>query len=106
LVFERPATTQDLCSFPTRRSSDLRACGVTEAQKQKLKLAARGDMARFFDDVAELREKYEGQADNNMINEASQACQPLQKRFLTRSEEHTSELQSRENLVCRLLLEK
>src|SRR5690606_40310107 len=27
-------------------------------------------------------------------------------RFLRRSEEHTSELQSRENLVCRLLLEK
>src|SRR5690606_41632305 len=27
-------------------------------------------------------------------------------RFTKRSEEHTSELQSRENLVCRLLLEK
>src|SRR5690606_41453534 len=27
-------------------------------------------------------------------------------RHLSRSEEHTSELQSRENLVCRLLLEK
>src|SRR5690606_39478255 len=27
-------------------------------------------------------------------------------RGITRSEEHTSELQSRENLVCRLLLEK
>src|SRR5690606_39490374 len=27
-------------------------------------------------------------------------------RWLARSEEHTSELQSRENLVCRLLLEK
>src|SRR5690606_41212252 len=26
--------------------------------------------------------------------------------LITRSEEHTSELQSRENLVCRLLLEK
>ena len=26
--------------------------------------------------------------------------------FLIRSEEHTSELQSRRNLVCRLLLEK
>src|SRR5690606_41640510 len=26
--------------------------------------------------------------------------------FILRSEEHTSELQSRENLVCRLLLEK
>src|SRR5436309_7692749 len=28
------------------------------------------------------------------------------KSYLARSEEHTSELQSRENLVCRLLLEK
>src|SRR5690606_41970396 len=32
------------------------------------------------------------------------ATGPTRKR--TRSEEHTSELQSRENLVCRLLLEK
>src|SRR5690606_40356836 len=32
--------------------------------------------------------------------------QILLLRFATRSEEHTSELQSRENLVCRLLLEK
>src|SRR5690606_40520418 len=31
-------------------------------------------------------------------------CYPQQRR--PRSEEHTSELQSRENLVCRLLLEK
>src|SRR5690606_41948871 len=30
----------------------------------------------------------------------------LLDRLLARSEEHTSELQSRENLVCRLLLEK
>src|SRR5690606_41789718 len=28
------------------------------------------------------------------------------RKFVGRSEEHTSELQSRENLVCRLLLEK
>src|SRR5690606_42160144 len=28
------------------------------------------------------------------------------RRFIARSEEHTSELQSREKLVCRLLLEK
>src|SRR5690606_18754602 len=31
---------------------------------------------------------------------------PLQRSQYRRSEEHTSELQSRENLVCRLLLEK
>src|SRR5690606_42069359 len=35
------------------------------------------------------------------------AFEPLDSRGCsTRSEEHTSELQSRENLVCRLLLEK
>src|SRR5690606_41120806 len=31
---------------------------------------------------------------------------PVARRDEVRSEEHTSELQSRENLVCRLLLEK
>src|SRR5690606_41997955 len=34
------------------------------------------------------------------------ACIALYAMQLKRSEEHTSELQSRENLVCRLLLEK
>src|SRR5690606_40659694 len=33
-------------------------------------------------------------------------CFNRERATLTRSEEHTSELQSRENLVCRLLLEK
>src|SRR5690606_40276888 len=31
---------------------------------------------------------------------------PIESTLTSRSEEHTSELQSRENLVCRLLLEK
>src|SRR5690606_5135011 len=34
------------------------------------------------------------------------SCGPTRLRTMPRSEEHTSELQSRENLVCRLLLEK
>src|SRR5690625_1956883 len=34
------------------------------------------------------------------------ACHHLMRRGLIRSEEHTSELQSRGHLVCRLLLEK
>src|SRR5690606_6532621 len=37
---------------------------------------------------------------------ASSAVSTWGARFMARSEEHTSELQSRENLVCRLLLEK
>src|SRR2546430_3386904 len=36
----------------------------------------------------------------------SQHCRRLFEQMRTRSEEHTSELQSQSNLVCRLLLEK
>src|SRR2546422_11249663 len=37
---------------------------------------------------------------------AALAGKPARLRFVMRSEEHTSELQSRLHLVCRLLLEK
>src|SRR5690606_40067674 len=40
------------------------------------------------------------------ISEAATSQESSQERPVGRSEEHTSELQSRENLVCRLLLEK
>src|SRR5690606_39919584 len=40
-----------------------------------------------------------------LFNESCRACSRCISRS-ERSEEHTSELQSRENLVCRLLLEK
>src|SRR5207302_8463410 len=68
---------RDLHSFPTRRSSDL-------------------DEGKYRD------------PDPN-INEPG-FHKPHKLAFtyvkVSRSEEHTSELQSRENLVCRLLLEK
>src|SRR5690606_41568765 len=54
-----------------------------DADFQKLEVAARWDQA--------IREHL---------------AYSLYGRAQTRSEEHTSELQSRENLVCRLLLEK
>src|SRR5690606_41508924 len=41
----------------------------------------------------------------NQLNGAK-SINPESLRYLSQSEEHTSELQSRENLVCRLLLEK
>src|SRR5690349_22650850 len=37
---------------------------------------------------------------------AMNSCRPPSSRTSSRSEEHTSELQSRRDLVCRLLLEK
>src|SRR5690606_8373038 len=47
---------------------------------------------------------------DDQIDELAEAVADLlrigHRQLLTRSEEHTSELQSRENLVCRLLLEK
>src|SRR3712207_8073571 len=39
-------------------------------------------------------------------NTTSRSAQPCPASSLARSEEHTSELQSRQYLVCRLLLEK
>src|SRR5690606_40088094 len=44
----------------------------------------------------------------NVLNGGVCGCKrfTIPSRFSIRSEEHTSELQSRENLVCRLLLEK
>src|SRR5690606_39474625 len=41
-----------------------------------------------------------------VLQHGDHRVQPVQGRGELRSEEHTSELQSRENLVCRLLLEK
>src|SRR5690606_39784282 len=60
------------------------------------------DLQRVFDELSEV----------DATLKASDAVEPpvwLKRSImdaLPRSEEHTSELQSRENLVCRLLLEK
>src|SRR5690606_41967386 len=71
---------RDLHSFPTRRSSDL---------KLPQPDARHGASARR---PGERR---------RAAGRGAARGGPM-----TRSEEHTSELQSRENLVCRLLLEK
>src|SRR5436309_11436785 len=52
-----------------------------------------------------LRARYA--RDGNIIKKSAGSTENLfQPVLVGRSEEHTSELQSRENLVCRLLLEK
>src|SRR5207302_9912560 len=78
-----------LHSFPTRRSSDLADIGLTFLRAQ---VDAGVDAVQLFYSWAgalSLREYREFVLPHS-----------------ARSEEHTSELQSRENLVCRLLLEK
>src|SRR5690606_41796835 len=83
----------DLHSFPTRRSSDLRPL-VPQPREDRLVVArARGPPARGVRLMA-------------IKGSLREASLPDVLQLLARSEEHTSELQSRENLVCRLLLEK
>src|SRR5690606_41475431 len=77
LFFQRSPHLRDLHSFPTRRSSDLALVILADIHLFTLLAAAATDRTFLFD-----------------------------PQVGDRSEEHTSELQSRENLVCRLLLEK
>src|SRR5690606_39680353 len=94
-----------LQSLPTRRSSDL-------VVREPLELRARdrgtaGDCCSFRTKSADC--KFGGGSSNCFLVVATAYTSEggsLEGRFEFRSEEHTSELQSRENLVCRLLLEK
>src|SRR5207253_10551482 len=88
VTFFGPPRLRELHSFPTRRSSDLCATGrlaivtaPTITIRMEITIATIGRLIKNFD-MAQF---------------------PSPER---RSEEHTSELQSRGHLVCRLLLEK
>src|SRR5207247_10953135 len=79
-----------LHSFPTRRSSDLiNPVSCTAATPQ----------------IAASRVR-EGGSDSAAGITAASFRHLIRSRVIPRSEEHTSELQSRVDLVCRLLLEK
>src|SRR5690606_42100110 len=83
--FSGPAHHRDLHSFPTRRSSDLASWKFAAPLARAVPLPATS--------------RRHGWSTNPPPSPADCALN-------SRSEEHTSELQSRENLVCRLLLEK
>src|SRR5690606_39940271 len=94
---------RDLLSFPTRRSSDLPIHKIVG-------ILCNSNLVTEYHPVL-----------TPPFTEHAKRLQPdvsfkspllpedpglLFKPFILRSEEHTSELQSRENLVCRLLLDK
>src|SRR5690606_40700739 len=95
--FQRHLTNPDLHSFPTRRSSDLRQGFPGIAGRQYCGVAQQPGRNRISEQVPERDTGGAGQAAHSIHRILF---------LLQRSEEHTSELQSRENLVCRLLLEK
>src|SRR5438477_7181661 len=80
------ASHRNLPSFPTRRSSDLSGAGEVR----------RGFSPRTRGRPRSARPNRSG----------GSASVPASHQRRDRSEEHTSELQSHVNFVCRLLLEK
>src|SRR5690606_41676892 len=91
-------------SFPPRRSSDLVRTirpVVRDADVERLPLLDGGDECP--DRLLERRRQVRTVAVEDVDVVGAEITQAVIER---RSEEHTSELHSRENLVCRLLLEK
>src|SRR5438046_3811765 len=87
LILSSPGSHLNLPSFPTRRSSDL------ELRDDLLRpLGSRIELE------SQLRVELEPRIERGRAGRRDEAN--------GRSEEHTSELQSLTNLVCRLLLEK
>src|SRR5690606_41102059 len=105
LFFQCPPSSGALHSFPTRRSSDI----VPAQRRRRLpsglrRLAAAGRRLRLGRACATgelLRQSPRPAAAGPAAVQHLHPTEPA-----ARSEEHTSELQSRENLECRLLLEK
>src|SRR5699024_12557212 len=89
------AVPPTLHAFPTRRSSDL-----TRIDDEVLPEHFRGPDIEPVREVADV-----GGAEEACGHEQNSVTLPAPVRY-PRSEEHTSELQSRFDLVCRLLLEK
>src|SRR5690606_41486310 len=96
LYFNVSGTPRTLLSFPTRRSSDLLWQWRHVTQSPSLTEMTKPIVASKFHQNQSLPAAHRS-ADRSLHNAPYFCC---------RSEEHTSELQSRENLVCRLLLEK
>src|SRR5690606_42099427 len=89
------AHPRHLHSFPTRRSSDL-----SKRTSPPATYAWPRSINSWISEIMSVLPSARGATNSVARGWTDGGRQP------NRSEEHTSELQSRENLVCRLLLEK
>src|SRR5206468_7387495 len=105
-VSAHPDASLHLRSFPTRRSSDLRYT-TTRTQGCPVCVAAVNVRKTRDEQPTDLQTRHldafvsHGSAAPMLIR----CLEPCDTNASRRSEEHTSELQSRSDLVCRLLLE-
>src|SRR5206468_10771683 len=93
----------DLHPFPTRRSSDL---SRWPSRYSRSKSQESGALAGFPDRSSQQCATLWRLGSSTSAATHSGPTHWLRTMILCRSEEHTSELQSRSDLVCRLLLEK
>src|SRR5207247_10071183 len=105
IALSRRVHLSDLTSFPTRRSSDLEISKTERSAAQsseqdypgRLQRVDAGARPLFLDGI------------RPQVHAAPEHARSRRAGIVhaqERSEEHTSELQSRVDLVCRLLLEK
>src|SRR5207248_11158989 len=92
-LFSRYAPPRHLHSFPTRRSSDLPSSHARSSPSSHVAAAGRSVSAASTTGARRIA---------GIDSRRNIHFQPA----MPRSEEHTSELQSPYDLVCRLLLEK
>src|SRR5205807_10118487 len=105
LFFHCYCTHRYLHSFPTRRSSDLFIDAMMSASPVGLRLSK--ECLNMSVDAASIDAVIAMEDRNQVLCSRSEDFKEGIQAFLEkRSEEHTSELQSPCNLVCRLLLEK
>src|SRR5690606_12611751 len=79
----------------------------TNSISTELKSIKEVDEKRYYEVLSFLDDYYKSICNvSKVIRIGGRICYVVGNRNVKRSEEHTSELQSRENLVCRLLLEK
>src|SRR5699024_12650946 len=97
--YQCPLPPPHLYSFPTRRSSDLH-----RPRNRPCRRRPRGGAGRRSRNLHCLRGGILRRSTPRIGERLSFA--QFQDGFADRSEEHTSELQSRFDLVCRLLLEQ
>src|SRR5207248_8082267 len=94
---------RDLHSFPTRRSSDLMSLEKRFVDRDRFHSDAFRSAFIETDDPVDHQKRITMRKDLHDLVAVESA---IAFRHHSRSEEHTSELQSPYDLVCRLLLEK
>src|SRR5207302_6426031 len=99
-------THPPLHPFPTRRSSDLTGISPASDRPSSTLRKRHAPMPIGPAHVRFSQRSYSRTAATSNRERTNEVRPARNARTTPRSEEHTSELQSRENLVCRLLLEK